>query len=148
MLDSEAKKIILSIKSAAGMPCKIIEDIQNESVLEIPKNSLRKVVKFLLLIHQPIHLTTITADIVESNSNQLLIYYNFWKAQGYALLIKLNRDDPELETIVDLIPGVDFYEREVAEMYGVHFTYRDATPPLLLPDDWDQKPPMLSEAKE
>jgi len=148
MPENEAKKILLSIKTEIGASCQMLDNIQNESVLEIQKNHLREVVKFLLLNHQPIHLTTITADIMESDQNIIHILYNFWKEEGYTLLIKLNQNDPELNSIIDLIPGVDFYEREVSEMYGVHFANRDSTPALLLPDDWDQKPPMRSQVKE
>jgi len=148
MAENKAKKILLSIKTEIGAPCQMLDDIQNESVLEIQKDHLREIVEFLLHNHQPIHLTTITADSMESDPNQIHIFYNFWKGEGFTLLTKLNQNDLELNSILDLIPGVDFYEREVAEMYGIHFANRENTPSLLLPDDWDQKPPMRSQVKE
>lgn len=117
--------------------------IQNEIVIEIPAEKLHQVCTVLLNQFDLYHLTTITAQQRADDAGHLEVQYNFWKHTGFTILIRLEQESPSLRSLTDLIPGVDFYEREVAEMFGIQFTHRVETPPLLLPDDWDADPPML-----
>ncbi|MEM0495340.1 MAG: NADH-quinone oxidoreductase subunit C [Thermofilum sp.] len=43
---------------------------------------------------------------------------------------------PALPSIADIHPPADFYEREVAEMFGVKFEGAPRSGRLLLPEDW------------
>ncbi len=146
--NNQIQEIFTSLQSEINEPCPVVEGIQNEETIEIPKNHLHKAVEHLTGHFHPMHLSTITADIPVEDGEKIHLLYHFWKAKGFSLLIVLDKNTPELETIIDLIPGADFYEREVAEMYGVHFTNREETPPLLLPDDWNQNPPMAGIKEE
>jgi len=117
--------------------------IQNEVVIEIPAEKLHQVCSMLLNKFDLYHLTTITAQQRMDDPGHLEVQYNFWKKGGVTILTRLEEESPVLRSLTDLIPGADFYEREVAEMFGVQFTHRVETPPLLLPDDWEGDPPML-----
>jgi NADH-quinone oxidoreductase subunit C len=117
--------------------------IQNEVVIEIPAEKLYQVSSLLLNQFDLYHLTTITAQQRADDTDYLEVQYNFWKKGGFTILTRLDQESPVLRSLTDLIPGADFYEREVAEMFGIQFTHRVETPPLLLPDDWDADPPML-----
>jgi formate hydrogenlyase subunit 5 len=46
------------------------------------------------------------------------------------------KKNPKIRTITDILPGANFHEREVADLFGV--TFRDHPDParLVLPDDW------------
>lgn len=124
------------------------ERIHNEWVLEITSKHLRSVVKHMLDQHENLHLSTITAQINNDNPRHIQVLYHFWKGTGISLLILLEKQSPTLDSIVDILPGADFYEREVAEMYGVQFELREQTPRLLLPESWTGGPPMLTEKEE
>lgn len=142
------QKVISDIESEIGKPYQQLENIINEHVLLIPSEDLRQVVKVLTQKHGYNHLSTITAQITKEDPDYIEVLYHFWKGSGFTLLLRLEKENPVIDSIIDFIPGVDFYEREVAEMYGVHFNLRDGTPPLLLPDDWTEGPPMLTSEKE
>lgn len=142
------QKIITDIESEIGKPCQQIENILNEHVLQIPSEDLRQVVKIMIQKHGLRHLSTITAQITKDNPDTIEVFYHFWKGSGFTLFMTLEKENPVIDSIIDIIPGVDFYEREVAEMYGVRYNMRDAMPPLLLPDDWAEGPPMLLPKKE
>jgi NADH:ubiquinone oxidoreductase subunit C len=90
------------------------------------------------------HLSTITADTV---AGELMLHYHFWHRYGLTLSIPLGSLEGEIDSIVDLIPGAAFYEREVFGMYGVTFAGHPNLRPLVLPEDWDDEPPMLIEPK-
>ena len=149
-MDSQklVQKIISDIESEIGKPCQQLESIIDEHVLQIPSEDLRPVVKVLTKNQGFYHLSTITAQITKDYPDYIEILYHFWKGSGFTILMRLEKENPVIDSIIDYFPGVDFYEREVAEMYGVHFNLRDATPPLLLPDNWTEGPPMLLSEKE
>jgi NADH:ubiquinone oxidoreductase subunit C len=148
MHEAEINKLVEAIESEIGEPCQHIERIYNEWVFEIPSKQLRKVVNILIDRHEVQHLSTITAQINKDDPNHMQVLYHFWKGTGISLLISLEMQNPVLDSVVDMLPGADFYEREVAEMYGIHFDLREHTPPLLLPENWNEGPPMLTEKEE
>lgn len=48
---------------------------------------------------------------------------------------------PVVDSVADIFPAADWCEREIAEMFGVDFSGRTATPPLLL-HQHDGPPPL------
>jgi NADH:ubiquinone oxidoreductase subunit C len=139
--------VLRKIAVGLGVPCQITSPIRSEVSLTLPAAALRDAVQLLLKTTPVQHLTTITIQKDPESDGGLIAQYHFWQGVGISFLLKLSQDNPQLPSIIDLIPGADFYEREAAEMFGIHFTHRDSTPPLLLPDDWEGKPPMTIEEK-
>lgn len=121
------------------------DSIRNEAVIEIPGEKLQEACSVLLNQFDLYHLSSITVQERTGDSDHFEVQYNFWKGSGLTLLIRLEKDSAVLRSLTDIIPGADFYEREAAEMFGIQFTHRVETPPLLLPDDWDGPPPMLQK---
>lgn len=56
--------------------------------------------------------------------------------------VKLPTDNPEIDTICDIFRAADWFEREVYELYGIYIKNHPDLRPLLLPEDWDEGPPM------
>ncbi len=56
--------------------------------------------------------------------------------------VKLDAAKPEVETVSDLWKTADFHEREVYEMFGVHFINHPDLRLLILPDGWEGKNPL------
>jgi len=48
---------------------------------------------------------------------------------------------PHLASLVSVFPGADWHERETSEMFGIEFTGRPSTEPLLLRSN-PERPPM------
>ncbi len=55
---------------------------------------------------------------------------------------KLDRNNPEIETVSHIWRTADFHEREVYEMFGVNFLNHPDLRLLILPDGWEGKNPM------
>jgi NADH:ubiquinone oxidoreductase subunit C len=85
------------------------------------------------------HLSTISGL---DDDEDIVLLYHFWRGHGLTLSLRLPYQAPAVSTLVDLIPGAAFYEREVAEMLGVRFVGHEDIKPLLLPEDWDAGPPL------
>lgn len=116
-----------------------------EVFLTLPSGLLHAAITELVEQFDIRHLSTITADYV---GDDLMLHYHFWHRYGLTLTTTLEDPDPEIDSIVDLIPGAAFYEREVFGMYGVTFVGHPDLHPLVLPDDWDDEPPMLMNQRE
>jgi NADH-quinone oxidoreductase subunit C len=62
--------------------------------------------------------------------------------------IKLDRTNPEIETVSNIWRTADFNEREVYEMFGVNFLNHPDLRLLLLPDGWEGKNPMRKDFED
>ncbi|MEE4194774.1 MAG: NADH-quinone oxidoreductase subunit C [Anaerolineae bacterium] len=140
-------RVLSALNARFHVPYSALETIHHETMIPIAAKDLHEVVALLQNKLHIMHLTTITAQITAENPDEILVYYHFWDGDGFTFAINLPVQDPQLPSVIDLIPGADFYEREVAEMYGIHFSGRTNTPPLLLPDDWEGDPPMRRKEK-
>jgi NADH:ubiquinone oxidoreductase subunit C len=138
------RAIASELAAALGTECRLVEAVRNEVTLALPPEGLRRAVQLLLETTPFRHLSAITVEEDPESPGVLLALYHFWQGEGLTLLLRLPTEAPQLSSLIDLIPGVDFYEREAAEMFGIRFTDRGAMPPLLLSDDWESAPPMTS----
>jgi NADH:ubiquinone oxidoreductase subunit C len=91
------------------------------------------------------HLSAITAQNVDGG---VQVLYHFWRNGGLTLRVLCASDSMALDSLVELIRGADWYEREVHDLFGIGFRCHPQLTPLLLPDDWDQPPPFSSAKKE
>ena len=49
---------------------------------------------------------------------------------------KLDRNNPEIESVTGIWKTADFHEREVYELFGVKFLHHPDLRKLILPDEW------------
>ena len=61
---------------------------------------------------------------------------------------KLDRANPEIETVSHIWRTADFHEREVYEMFGVNFLNHPDLRLLILPDGWEGKNPMRKDFED
>ncbi|MFM7901069.1 MAG: NADH-quinone oxidoreductase subunit C, partial [Bacteroidota bacterium] len=54
--------------------------------------------------------------------------------------VKLDRTQPEADTVCDIWRTAEFHEREVFELFGVDFKGHPDLRKLILPDDWQGFP--------
>ena len=115
----------------------------NETIVTLTPENLRPAVQTLIERFDLRHLSTITGI---DTGTEIELLYHFWDGQGLTLRTVLPREGARIVTLIDLIPGAAFYEREVSEMLQVLFEGHPTPDPLLLPDDWEGEPPLRKEA--
>jgi len=64
------------------------------------------------------------------------------------LKAKLDRTNPEIETVSNIWKTAIFHEREVYEMFGVNFINHPDLRLLILPDGWEGKNPMRKDFED
>lgn len=63
----------------------------------------------------------------------------------FILAERVKRDAPEAPSLVEVWTGADYHERETFEMLGIRFTGHPDLRRLLLPEDWDDIPPLRKD---
>ena len=61
---------------------------------------------------------------------------------------KLDRNQPEIETVSHIWRTAEFHEREVYEMFGVKFLNHPDLRLLILPEGWEGKNPMRKDFED
>jgi NADH-quinone oxidoreductase subunit C len=54
--------------------------------------------------------------------------------------VQVPEDDPVVDSIVGMHPGVDFHERETFDLFGIAFDGHPHLSRILLPDEWEGHP--------
>ncbi len=62
------------------------------------------------------------------------------RRHGLLLRARVPRDNPVVESVVDLYPGAAWHERETYEMFGISFARHPGLRPLLLPPGFEGNP--------
>ncbi len=82
------------------------------------------------------HLSTITA--IDNGTAFEAVYNLFGKNTGVSMGVKIDRGDPHIETITDIVPGALVYEREIQEMMGIKVDNIPDGRRLIIPENWPQ----------
>ena len=60
--------------------------------------------------------------------------------QRVRLIVRLAGDDLSIESITSVWPSANFYEREVFDLFGVHFGGHPRLTRIMMPLDWEGHP--------
>jgi len=87
---------------------------------------------------------------VDLTENKYELIYIFWSHLGKMLIqlrVQLEGETPEIESVCDIFPGLDWHERETHELFGINFKNHPDLRLLLLPDELEGKFPMRKRFK-
>ncbi|MGC9522826.1 MAG: NADH-quinone oxidoreductase subunit C [Anaerolineae bacterium] len=132
-------EVLAVLRSLCSEELEVCSAPVDETFVMMPAQRLGEAVSILREQFDIRHLSTITADYV---NEELRLYYHFWEGLRLTLVISLPPEDPRITSLIEVIPGAAFYEREVYGMFGVKFEGHTGLRPLLLPDDWKDAAPM------
>ncbi len=113
----------------------------NERVISLSPDQLITAVQ-ILLEADIWHLSTITCQHYD---NRYELLYHFWNRYGLTMRVVAGNKKPQMDSLCPQIPGAEFYEREIREMFGIEFSGLTNTDQLLLPDDWQEGFPMENQ---
>lgn len=103
--------------------------------VRIEMEAFKKAVKHLVEDLGFKHLSTITG--VDLGETIELIYHLAYKGSiELSLGITVEKKNPNVPTITDIIPGAILYEREVHDLFGVTFEGHPDLARLILPEKW------------
>jgi NADH:ubiquinone oxidoreductase subunit C len=69
----------------------------------------------------------------------MLYHFSFDKEGAIvSLRVYLDKENPEVESLVSLIPGIEYIERETWELLGIRFLNNPNLKHFILSEDWPQ----------
>ena len=60
--------------------------------------------------------------------------------QRVRLVVRLDGDDAKVDSIISVWPSCNFYEREIFDLFGVHFGGHPNLVRIMMPEDWEGHP--------
>jgi NADH:ubiquinone oxidoreductase subunit C len=96
------------------------------------------------------HISTVSGvDWIAKNELEVVYFVGSvepgWTDFILALAERIPRENPVAPTLVDVWLGADYNERETHEMFGINFQGHPNQSHLLLPEDWDDLPPLRKD---
>ncbi|RAO99305.1 NADH dehydrogenase [Petrotoga sp. 9PW.55.5.1] len=118
----------------------------NEISITVDQNDLPAVLSHLKSLGwKQLSLLTCVDWIKENKFELVYILFNWTNAITFIVRTKIERENPQYISIVNIFPGAKYYERDVHEFFGVKFEgNEDSEKPLFL-ELWDDKPPMKKD---
>lgn len=142
-MKAEEIKILLE----RNFPEKTFELVENASPqgIVIPAESLVEVMRFLHTNDQLYFdmLSCITGLDNRPEAGTMEVIYNLYSIPtDFHLMVKvvLQRDDLKVDSLVEIWKTADWQEREVYDMYGIHFNNHPDLRRILMPADWEGFP--------
>ena len=79
---------------------------------------------------------------IDWKTDLMMVYHLSSTDHRHTIVIKarLDRTDPQIETVSDIWRTADFHEREVFDLFGVKFNGHPDLRRLIMPDDWEGYP--------
>lgn len=65
---------------------------------------------------------------------------SFALKQRIRLTVRLNGEEPVVSSITGIWPSANFYEREIFDLFGVHFPGHPRLTRIMMPDNWNGHP--------
>ena len=120
-------------------------EFRGEITLYIPSGRLRSVGEFLRdtagLNFK--YLSDVTAVDLYPNEPRFESVYHLLSiktAQRIRLKVRLPGGDPRVESMVPVWPAANAFEREVFDLFGIHFENHPFLRRILMPEDWEGHP--------
>jgi NADH:ubiquinone oxidoreductase subunit C len=132
---------------------KLIYNKPNRSKFVVNNESLVEIAIFLRDHYGLDHAESISGTDYPSD-NEIEINYHLGSyvnqdLHPYILNIstRVNRDNPKSNSLINIFPSVEYFERETYEMLGVYFVGHPRNERFLLPEDWADLPPLRKDFK-
>ena len=97
------------------------------------------------------HLSTVSGvDWIAKNEFEIVYFVGNLSKPGLedfilAMAERVARDDPVVPSLVEVWVAADYNERETHEMFGINFQGHPNQSHILLPEDWNDLPPLRKD---
>lgn len=132
-------KVLDIIKKSFGRNIKDIKIVNDRRIyIEILPEYIKQATEFLF---KKMKLRFVTATgIDEVNWMEIVYHFSFDKDGVFInIRVKLDRENPSVDTISDIIVGAKWIEREIYELLGINFNGNDDLRSLLLSEEYKKE---------
>ena len=115
----------------------------------VKRERLVEIARFLRDNLQFDHIASVSG-VDYPEKNEFMVVYHVWsipKKVLVALKTFVPRDNPHLSSLISVWEGVNYFERETWEMFGIIFDGHPNLSRFLLPEDWNRGFPFRKDFK-
>jgi NADH-quinone oxidoreductase subunit C len=115
---------------------------RNELTVEVARESIIQVCEALRADGYTFLEDVTAVDWYPSEPRFQIVYHflSFSQKRRIRLLVRLNGEDASLDSITPDWPAANFYEREIFDLFGVHFGGHPNLRRIMMPEDWKGHP--------
>jgi NADH-quinone oxidoreductase subunit C len=145
MLPDQLKEVPLAAAVDSHVPDSVLDGKldHGELTLVIAPEQLHAVCRALKEDQEFVRLSSITAVDwypMEPRFEAVYHLHSLARNQRLRLNCKLPGDNPEVDSVVDVWPAANWYEREVFDLFGIVFRNHPDLKRILMPEDWQGHP--------
>lgn len=131
------KNILEQIKNRFQEKVEIFEKSKKRTYITVAKEDAKELVKYLF---KDLGARLSIATGVDTRPGIEILYHMAFDKYGVVITVRVLVKKPDLlmPTFTDFLPGAEWIEREVNEMFGVKFIGHPRLERLLLADDWPE----------
>jgi Ni,Fe-hydrogenase III component G len=133
-----AEEILAKIKGK--FPWQILDIFEKSPrrvYIDVKPENIKQMVEF---IFRRLEARFVTASGVDTPNGIEILYHFSFDSVGkiVTLRAKIDKENPEIESITPIIKGAEWIEREIYELLGVRFKNHPNLKKLLLAEDWPE----------
>lgn len=80
------------------------------------------------------------ADVQPERFEVVASFINHNRRERIRARVQVSADDPSIGSLYSLFPGSDYLEREVFDLFGIHFEGHPDLSRILMPETWEGHP--------
>ena len=125
------------IKEKFGAAVEILEHNPRRHYVLVRASGLKEVARF---VFKDLGGRLCTATAVDTRAGFVVLYHMAIDLEGVVFTLKTlaPRDNPELDSLCDFLPGAQWIELEINELMGVNFKGNPRSRHFLLADDFPE----------
>ncbi|MBC7090909.1 MAG: NADH-quinone oxidoreductase subunit C [Nitrososphaeria archaeon] len=127
------ESLLNELKSVFGENIVESKIFKRRIFLKVSPEYYYKVVEFLVKEKGLYHLETMTATELK---DYIEIIAHLGLSTSVSVKTAVDKNSPKIVSLCNLIPGAEFYEREIMDLMGVEFDGHPNPKRLVLPQDW------------
>jgi NADH-quinone oxidoreductase subunit C len=139
MVDTDALAAVFPEPAAVSLPADGIATVRVQ---------LERVLDAVAMVRGPLgHTRFVDLTAVDrlTSEDRFELVYLFYSLDEHTWLRLKARTDGQAPSITPIVPGANWYEREVFDLFGIEFQGHPDLQRIMLPDDWQGFPLRRSE---
>lgn len=143
--DAEGHAVVRRLREFNPEAVEGVQLFRGELTVRIRAVNLRQVCEFLrddkeLSFKYLSDLTALDHYPGEPRFETVYHLYSIENNQRLCLKVRLGGDDPRVDSMVQVWPGANAFEREVFDLFGIYFVGHPYLVRIVLPEDWEGHP--------